>query len=114
MPLPVSSIPTSVVVTNNTTQELLLGYGLRVKASEENKAIDLSKLSADVKVGPGFALAGASPREMTWQAIVELSRTNVLTIESTVPDILPLTAAAYVKGGDKAVDTFVHDGLANR
>lgn len=116
MTLPVASIPSSVTVTNNTQQVIFLGPGAKLAAGQVAKVINLAALSADVKAGPGL-LAGASPREQTWQAIVELARARTggapVTIVATTPDILPLDASAYTPGGAKTTDSFVHDGLAN-
>jgi hypothetical protein len=96
MSLPVETIPTSVVVTNLTTQDLKVGFGVVIPASASNLTIDLSKLR-----GASTDVRGDSPKERTWQGLVEMSRTTaarataLITLVSTTPNILPLTTGAY-------------------
>lgn len=96
MSLPVETIPTSVVVTNLTTQAIRVGFGVVIPASASNLTIDLSKLR-----GKSTDIRGDSPLERTWQGLVEMSRTTsargaaTITIVSTNPNILPLTTPAY-------------------
>lgn len=96
MSFPVETIPTSVVVTNLTTQALKVGFGVVIPASASNLTIDLSKLR-----GKSSDIRGDSPLERTWQGLVEMSRTTsarataLITLVSTSPNVLPLTTPAY-------------------
>ena len=106
MSFPVETIPTSVVVTNLTTQDLKVGFGVVIPASAANLTIDLSKLR-----GASSDVRGDTPRERTWQGLAEMARvtaargTALITLVSTTPNVLPLTTPAYaVANPVKAAD----------
>jgi len=90
------SIPTSVTLTNNTTQRLNLG-GLILEPSQSGKVVDTTKYS-----GATDALHGDSPRARVWNAIVLAARTTAtrasapVTIVATTPSLTPANVPDYV------------------
>ena len=91
-----SQLPSTITVTNNDAANPvdLAGF-YSIPAGATNLVIDLTLFSAAPLLGK-FNI-----RRQVWQALVETARittprgTPVLTIVSTSPNVLPLTATAY-------------------